>query len=63
MDNVFNLGFFFIGLGAFFVGIGVLYGVSVWDKKKQGRLTRPDTTRNHHLTDTEASTWIRQSGG
>ena len=33
VDNLVQLGEFFMGLGIFLVGIGVLYGVSVWAKK------------------------------
>lgn len=34
MENLADLGQFFMGLGIFFVGIGALWGVSVWSAKK-----------------------------
>lgn len=37
MDGLVVVSIFFAGIGAFFAGIGVLYGVSVWAKKKDGK--------------------------
>ncbi len=47
MDNLANLGIFFLGLGIFFVGIGVLYGVSVWDTKNKAEIkTRTESSKD-----------------
>jgi hypothetical protein len=37
MDSLVNISIFFAALGFFFMGIGVLYGISVWSNKKEGK--------------------------
>jgi len=35
MGSLVNISVFFVGLGIFFVGIGVLWGISIWSKRKK----------------------------
>ena len=35
MDSLVNISVFFAGLGIFFIGIGVLWGISIWSKRKK----------------------------
>jgi len=35
MGSLVNISVFFAGLGIFFIGIGVLWGISIWSKRKK----------------------------
>jgi len=35
MGSLVNISIFFAGLGIFFIGIGVLWGISIWSKRKK----------------------------
>ena len=37
MEALGTISIFFAGLGIFFTGIGILWGVSIWSKKKEGK--------------------------
>jgi len=35
MASLVNISVFFAGLGIFFIGIGILWGISIWSKRKK----------------------------